>query len=43
LNLTAKQEFKKFERELSAQIGRLFSAQAALCSRFFKLRPQAKD
>jgi hypothetical protein len=38
-----KQEFKKFGRELSAQVGHLFSTQAALCSRFFKPRPEAKD
>src|SRR3984893_720916 len=38
-----KKEFKKFGRELSAQVGRLLSTQAALCSRFFKLRPEAKD
>src|ERR1700730_2974856 len=38
-----KQEFKKFGRELFAQVGHLFSTQAALCSRLFKPRPEAKD
>jgi hypothetical protein len=48
-----KQEFEKFGRKISAQVGRLLSTQATLCSplkpakalmsRFFKLRPEAKD
>ena len=40
---STKQELKKFGRELAAQVGHLFSTQAALCSRFVKLRPEAKD
>jgi hypothetical protein len=38
-----KKEFKKFGRELSAQLGHLFWIQAAPCSRFVKLRAKAKD